>query len=1146
MTGVYEAGGTLTFSNDATLDLTSQDLVLGGDYTNNSSNVTPFTTIDELILNNTSGNQNINGSSSVTLSNLTLAKASGADVNIGTPTTITGTLLMQNDGNIVLNSGMDHDLIIDVGASITDGNSNNSFNVNRQVEYDGTRTGSSELILTGNGSTADSYDFYFPIGTSSGYSPAQFDVSAINNGGSNSTMHVRPVTGNASVVTIGGGTINNFDNSLATDRYAILNIGSFTDVTGVFTFSYVDADINGDETDYITRLWPGSGTVFEEPQTSGASGTSSNAAASNQYGGTTGTFINDATTEWITGTNASFTPPLYSDGGGAWDSSSSWNTASDGTGSSGVPSATTDVTIEDSDVITMPNNAGTAILANSVQIDVNASLDFSLPYDQANSALTDVTGTGTIILDADPGLPATIDASEIFGSSGGTVNYNYSSDATERSLPSTINEYNNLTITDDVATDDATLQVNTTVLGDLLIDGAILNTGTSTLEVRGSISTQNSGALDPSSGTLNLAGSSAQAVPSVVSTYNNLIFSNVGAKTIGGITVNDLTIFVGTGTVDGGTNTITMTGDWAGTSAFTQNGAGNVLFNAASGDQDISGSSSFHNIVVNKAADDVTLSGDITVSADITLTSGTINPGSQSITFTGTAATQGFLGTSSIALNDLIINKSGGTDFEYNTQVSSIGGNLTLTSGDFVSTGPTSLSVGGDFALESGATFNQSGTTITTFSVGGNYVDNGGGITLPANITFDGSSAQTISSPLAFTNLTIDNAAGVSTNSSHSVSGTLTLTNGVLDLDQDDGNRTDDPVLTIDPTTPIGGTFGDGVHVEGKMATSASFTGSYVFPVGDAGGYRGITLDPAASSTFTTVQHVAETPPGDLPGDLPAFESSLNNRYWDVERTGSGNVTVTLQMNTAEDGLSATDLSSLSMVRNNGGTWEVFDVNANSANNPGAATLTAITSGFSEVTVVSSDVDENPLPVELVHFGAEVVENTVSLSWTTASELNNDYFEVMHSNDGLTFEAIGTVQGSGTINEIREYLFSHRQPLLGYNYYQLKQIDFDGTETLHRVIRVFNDFHRATIEISVYPNPSNGENLKLFLETGDDHTPVEVSIVGLNGQEYFRRSISASLTIDDELSNDLNLSPGIYFVKVQQGDQLTEQKLVIK
>ena len=1151
-TGVYVADGTLTFSNDATLDLTSQDLVLNGDYTNNSSNVTPFTTVDELIFNNQSAAQTISGSSSVTLSNLTLQKAAGANVNITTPVTISGTLLMQNDGNIALSSGSsDHDLIISAGASLSDGNSNADWSSNRQIEYDGARTGNSDLIMTGTTASPDTYDFYFPVGTSGEHSPAQFDVSAVT-GGVNETVIVKPVTGNASSVTIGGGTITNFDNSLATDRYFIVT-NTATDLTGTFTFTYVDGDINGDEADYITRLWPGSGTAFEEPQTSGMVSTSSNVPASNQFGGSASTFIDDATTEWITGTNASFTPPLYSNGSGTWDNASTWYTTSSGTGgSTGIPTASTNVFIEDSDVITMPNNASTSILANTVDIGASATLDFRDPYDQAASSLTDVNGTGTIILDESPSLPATIDITDFLGSSGGTVNYNFSGDATERSLPSTISSYNNLTITDDVADDDATLQVNTTVNGDLTVDMAILNTSTFNLEVRGSITLSNGGLLDPSSGTLNLAGSSAQSIPSVVSSINNLILSNVGAKTLGAISVNDLTIFIGTGSVDGGTNTITIGGNWAGTSAFTQTGAGNVLFNAASGDQDISGTSSFHNIVVNKAANDVTLSGDITVSADITLTSGTINSGSQSITFSGTAATQGFLGTSSIALNDLIINKSAGTDFEYDTQVTSIGGDLTLTSGDFVSTGPTSLTIGGDFTLDANGSFNPGGV-ITSWNVGGNYIDNGGTMSLPANMAFNGSAAQTISTPLSFTNLTINNSAGVSTNSSQSVSGTLTLTDGVFDLDQDDGNRSDDPVLTIDPGTAISGTFGAGTHIEGRISTGGTtFTTAYEFPIGDAGIYHGVTLDPdGTADAFDIVQVLSETVPGDmatdlggttLPGQSGPIESFLTNLYWDINRSsGSGDVTVTLQLQ-ASDGISMSDLSSIGIIRYNGSNWVSFD-DPNLSSNAGNGTVTAVTSSFSEVGVTSDDVTENPLPVELISFQGEATDNNVILSWSTATELNNDRFEIQRSLDGVDFETLGSVAGNGTTNQLSHYSFNDKNPVNGFNFYRLKQVDFDGTEEMLPTIRISFDLLGSAPELIFYPNPTNGDNLSIQFLTNNPLSIV-LRAIDLSGKILFEKQFENATTLNtNQISFDGQ--KGTFIVQVEQGGLIREHRVIV-
>ncbi len=1150
ISGVFVVEGTLTFANDATLELNSQDLILDGNYTNNSSNVTPFNNIDELILNHQSADQTLGGSSNITLSELTLQKASGTDVNITTPTTITSTLLMSNDGNITLSAGAsDHDLTIASGATLSDGNSNNSWSANRQIEYDGVRTSNSALIMTGTDDTPNDYDLYFPVGTSGEHSPAQFDVSAITDTG-DGTIIVKPVTGNSSSVTIGGGGINNFDQTLATDRYFIVTTSLITDMTGTFTFTYVDGDINGSESDYITRLWPGSGTAFEEPQTSGAVGTSSNAPASNQFGGSASTFINDATTEWITGTNASFTPPLFSDGSGAWDASSSWNTASDGTGTAGVPGATTDVTIEGSDVITMPNNASVAIDANTVEISGSATLDFRLPYDQANSTLTDVNGTGTIILDESPSLPNTIDASDILGASGGTFNYDYSSDATERSLPSGISSYNNLTITDDDATDDATLQVNTTVLGDLTVDQAILNTSTFTLEVRGSITLSNGGLLDPSSGTLNLAGSSAQSVPSVVSTINNLTLSNVGSKTLGAISINDLTIFIGTGSVDGGTNTITIGGNWAGTSAFTQSGVGNVLFNAASGDQDISGASSFHNIVVNKAADDVTLSGNLTVSGDITLTSGTINSGSQSITLNGTAAVQEITGSaSSITLNDLIINKSASTDFELTTAISSIAGDLTLTSGDFISeatTGPTTLTVGRDFTLESGATFNQSGTTITTLNLGGNYTDNGGGITLPANIFFNGGSSQMINTALSVTNFTKSGGGDLTLNNDLTIAGTLTLTSGDII-----STTTNLLTLTAAASNPTGS---DGSHVQGAMAHTLASTAqtTKTFPLGDGTSYRPIEFvlnqTNATSRTYTAeIMSGAPTSRTD-----PAGINHVSGiRYYDVTQSPadglddpSGGVDNTVAITYGADD-QVLNTANLRLVKDDGGgNWVNLMGNVVGTASAGTITSTVEFTSFSDFALASSTL-ESSLPVELMDFHGKAKNNKVHLGWTTGTELNNNYFEILRSLDGETFVVVGRVSGVGTSSNPHDYQFVDHFPAPGANFYRLKQVDFDGTEESLAVIKVDNNLVMSGVEMTIYPNPTRADQLYVSIFSGDDHTPIFMEIVDLGGKVFHREEINPSFSILRKVNVKSRMKPGVYFINLKQGDSTSQQKLII-
>lgn len=94
------------------------------------------------------------------------------------------------------------------------------------------------------------------------------------------------------------------------------------------------------------------------------------------------------------------------------------------------------------------------------------------------------------------------------------------------------------------------------------------------------------------------------------------------------------------------------------------------------------------------------------------------------------------------------------------------------------------------------------------------------------------------------------------------------------------------------------------------------------------------------------------------------------------------------------------------------------------------------------------------VPVELLTFTAKAQDEDVLLQWKTASEINNDYFEIQHSLDGVNFETIGTVKGAGTTYEVQEYLFIDKMPKNGLNYYRLRQIDYDSLFEYTDVISV--------------------------------------------------------------------------------------------
>jgi len=129
--------------------------------------------------------------------------------------------------------------------------------------------------------------------------------------------------------------------------------------------------------------------------------------------------------------------------------------------------------------------------------------------------------------------------------------------------------------------------------------------------------------------------------------------------------------------------------------------------------------------------------------------------------------------------------------------------------------------------------------------------------------------------------------------------------------------------------------------------------------------------------------------------------------------------------------------------------------------------------GISYFSLGTLDEAGSPLPVEFSHFSAEPVNNMVECAWGTATETNNDFFEVQRSANGVNWEVIETVKGAGTSITSKEYVVYDYQPLLGRSYYRIKQTDYDGKYDYSSIREVnINSEYGSNLEIiSSYPNP---------------------------------------------------------------------------
>ena len=181
------------------------------------------------------------------------------------------------------------------------------------------------------------------------------------------------------------------------------------------------------------------------------------------------------------------------------------------------------------------------------------------------------------------------------------------------------------------------------------------------------------------------------------------------------------------------------------------------------------------------------------------------------------------------------------------------------------------------------------------------------------------------------------------------------------------------------------------------------------------------------------------------------------------------------------------------------------------------------------------------VPVELLSYTAEKRENKGLLSWQTSIEVDNDYFAIERSADGITFQEIGRVNGKGSSASIVDYDFIDRQPLNGINYYRLAQYDFNGDLSYLGIRSLDFSSHSS---ISIYPNPLHDETLFVEFESQEAGT-VQFIVNSLDG-----RRVVNSFQTAERGSNlaELNLSdlvPGVYFIMIQSKNNSSLQKLIV-
>lgn len=209
------------------------------------------------------------------------------------------------------------------------------------------------------------------------------------------------------------------------------------------------------------------------------------------------------------------------------------------------------------------------------------------------------------------------------------------------------------------------------------------------------------------------------------------------------------------------------------------------------------------------------------------------------------------------------------------------------------------------------------------------------------------------------------------------------------------------------------------------------------------------------------------------------------------------------------------------------------DIDSDPNPSTGQTVLFDLSAGQVDNTWDVGIINEASFPVEFSAFVAhQVSEIWVELSWTTASELNNDVFEVEKSLDGTLFQSIGNVKGAGTTTESHSYSFDDHTRMAAVNFYRIKQTDLDGSFSYSEVRELKID-KGMELNMNVYPNPASN-TLTLSTRTKiDSDTKYDISIMNLSGQVLWQKLTQLS---QDQVIGLQGVPAGIYLISVTDID----------
>lgn len=466
--------------------------------------------------------------------------------------------------------------------------------------------------------------------------------------------------------------------------------------------------------------------------------------------------------------------------------------------------------------------------------------------------------------------------------------------------------------------------------------------------------------------------------------------------------------------------------------------------------------------------------------------------------------------------------------------------NITINSGQLLVENNGKITITGNLIVNPGGSLSQTGGEIELEE---NLITNAGFICTGGEFGFSGNLTQIVSgtSEPVFYSMMISNSSGVMLNRDIEVNGNLKMNTGNLNLYEYNCNLGSTGVLMTEiETSRVVSHDGGGLPIP----STGTITASRLNPSGNVAGL-GLEIVPTAALGNTTITRGHNNQMGS--GTFTGNTSIL--RYYNVVAGAKAIVPSDLVFNYFDWELNGHTDGNLIMFQEVqyawGGTpgpvyWQALGTDNDAFLNTAEASTTDNMLAYTKITLGSSS---SPLPVEFLEVWADCYEEYVNVNWTTAAEINNDFFTIERSTNGINWLSVSNVQGAGNSNELVRYSFKDvkKKENSGTVYYRLKQTDFNGNNSLSPIVAA-SCFDKDGSFVNIF---SSNQMILLegLLDSDGNYT---LAMFDICGKLVFTSDETFSKGVFQTSFPTNNFSEGVYLVKMYNSESVFTDKVIVR